>query len=538
MAGRRYTRSYDRAPALLRYAARGSAWASCGWPDGRVLHSRASASPGESSREPAPRRSRRASQAFFAGEPDDFADVELDLDDGFYGDCAARAARRAARRGRHLRRARRARRPSGRRPRRRHVLRPEPPRRRSSRCHRVVSAGGIGSFGSLGVEYKRRMLALEACRSLTSCATSSPRSRPSGAAAASPSSRRSATPPGRGTCTATASSGSTSTCRARRRHAAPSRSSATSASARRSAPISAGRSTARPATSSTSRSTTGGRDALARPGVLSASGAPLELPPKRVVGRSCCRGAYLRGALLGAGSLSGPRAPHLELRATDREGAGLLAEIAATRGGRAQGRRAAGPRGGIREGRRDDRRSPRARRRERDARSVSTSTPSSPRTRAEANRLANADEANVKRTVDAAQRQLEAIGQLDLEALPRGLQEIAALRLKHPELSLAELAARCRPPITKAAAHHRMSDAILQACGGGGAPRTNSPSVIPRSELGAERGLNPASTKRGLRGGSISHLPPPIPGHLQAIIAPAREPRHPSVASVRYGARS
>jgi methylated-DNA-[protein]-cysteine S-methyltransferase len=28
-------------------------------------------------------------------------------------------------------------------------------------CHRVVAAGGIGSFGGLGVDYKRRLLALE-----------------------------------------------------------------------------------------------------------------------------------------------------------------------------------------------------------------------------------------------------------------------------------------------------------------------------------------------------------------------------------------
>ena len=28
-------------------------------------------------------------------------------------------------------------------------------------CHRVVGAGGIGGYGSLGVEYKRRLLALE-----------------------------------------------------------------------------------------------------------------------------------------------------------------------------------------------------------------------------------------------------------------------------------------------------------------------------------------------------------------------------------------
>ena len=28
-------------------------------------------------------------------------------------------------------------------------------------CHRVVASGGIGSFGSLGVDYKRRLLELE-----------------------------------------------------------------------------------------------------------------------------------------------------------------------------------------------------------------------------------------------------------------------------------------------------------------------------------------------------------------------------------------
>jgi DNA-binding protein WhiA len=60
---------------------------------------------------------------------------------------------------------------------------------------------------------------------------------------------------------------------------------------------------------------------LVEAGVLDSRHAPLERPPKRVVGRSCCRGAYLRGALLGGGSLSGPRSPHLELRTTSLEGA-------------------------------------------------------------------------------------------------------------------------------------------------------------------------------------------------------------------------
>jgi DNA-binding protein WhiA len=85
-------------------------------------------------------------------------------------------------------------------------------------------------------------------------------------------------------------------------------------------------------------------------------------------------------------------------------------------------------------------------------------------TRSDANRLANADEANVKRTVQAAQEQLEAIGQLDLDVLPKRLQEMARLRLKHPALSLAELAKKCKPPITKAAAHHRM--AVLRRLAG------------------------------------------------------------------------
>jgi O6-methylguanine-DNA--protein-cysteine methyltransferase len=28
-------------------------------------------------------------------------------------------------------------------------------------CHRVVGVDGLGSFGSLGLEYKRRLLAME-----------------------------------------------------------------------------------------------------------------------------------------------------------------------------------------------------------------------------------------------------------------------------------------------------------------------------------------------------------------------------------------
>lgn len=198
------------------------------------------------------------------------------------------------------------------------------------------------------------------------------------------------------------------------------------------------------------------RAVLEEAGVLSARGAPLERPPKRVVGRSCCRGAYLRGALMGAGSLSGPRTPHLELRAGSLAGAGLLAEVAAKEGVRLRTleRRShalAYAKGGEAIA---------------DLLAVAGAGETALRldehaviagTRASANRLANADEANVKRTVQAARRQLQAIEQLEVDSLPGRLREVAALRLRHPALSLAELAAKCRPPITKAAAHHRMA---------------------------------------------------------------------------------
>src|SRR3954447_14796885 len=46
---------------------------------------------------------------------------------------------------------------------------------------------------------------------------------------------------------------------------------------------------------------------LHRAGVLDASHRPLEQPPQRVLARRCCRRAYLRGALLGAGAPAWPR---------------------------------------------------------------------------------------------------------------------------------------------------------------------------------------------------------------------------------------
>jgi DNA-binding protein WhiA len=81
-------------------------------------------------------------------------------------------------------------------------------------------------------------------------------------------------------------------------------------------------------------------------------------------------------------------------------------------------------------------------------------------TRSRANRLANADHANLVRTSRAAHDQLRAITRLrrtgDFAKLPSQLQEIGELRERHPTFSLRELALRCSPPATKAAVHRRL----------------------------------------------------------------------------------
>lgn len=215
---------------------------------------------------------------------------------------------------------------------------------------------------------------------------------------------------------------------------------------------------------------TGEQSALAtlvEAGVLDRRHAPVERPPKRVVGRACCRGAYLRGALLGGGSLSGPRDPHLELRTTSLDGAEFLRTVAAADGIRLgvldRGRHAVAYAKSI-----DAIESVLGAAGAGDAvlafeeRSVVAAA------RGEANRLANADHANLVRTSRAAQDQLDAVRALQragaLERLPDRLQEVAHLRLRHPTLPLRELAARCEPAATKASVHRRLRK-LLQLAG-------------------------------------------------------------------------
>lgn len=202
---------------------------------------------------------------------------------------------------------------------------------------------------------------------------------------------------------------------------------------------------------------------LSQAGVLDDDNRPRDRPPGRVVARSCCRGAYLRGAFLGGGSLSGPRSPHLEVRTPTPAGASFLRSVGSAEEVRLK----------------VEERSSHARAYTKgweeiegyllaagvvdavlglEERSVVAEM------RAEANRLANADHANLVRTARAAQRQLEAARRLrlagDLDALPERLREAAMLRLRHPAMSLRELAQRASPPASKAGMQRRLARVV------------------------------------------------------------------------------
>jgi DNA-binding protein WhiA len=201
-------------------------------------------------------------------------------------------------------------------------------------------------------------------------------------------------------------------------------------------------------------------------GVVDARLSPRERPPKRIVARACCRAAYLRGALLAAGSVSAPPSPHLEVRSESRAGAEAVAAAAAAEGSALRvverGEQAVAYAKGI-----DRIAGVLAAAGASDAALALQERAVVGSTRARANRLANADHANLVRSSRAAHAQLEAARRLQragtLDELSPPLREIAELRLRHPSLSLRELGTRCDPPASKAAAHRRLRTLVRLA---------------------------------------------------------------------------
>jgi DNA-binding protein WhiA len=80
------------------------------------------------------------------------------------------------------------------------------------------------------------------------------------------------------------------------------------------------------------------------------------------------------------------------------------------------------------------------------------------------NRATNCETRNIAMSVDAAQRQIEAIESLKAqdkyESLPQSLKETAEMRLLYPSLPLSELAQRFAPPLTKSGLNNRLKRII------------------------------------------------------------------------------
>src|SRR6266542_1092227 len=184
-------------------------------------------------------------------------------------------------------------------------------------------------------------------------------------------------------------------------------------------------------------------------GILDGSGQLATGVPARLVRGRAAAACYARGAFLGRGSVTAPtRAPHLEIGMPDEHSARDLAALLA----RLDLPAAAGVRAGAHEetwrvvvkggeaigrtlatlGARDAYLSWEDGRIRREV-------------RGEAVRLANADQANLRRSVAAAMAQVAmvetAVAELGWEGLPADVADVAALRLANPEASLAELGA-------------------------------------------------------------------------------------------------
>jgi DNA-binding protein WhiA len=197
-----------------------------------------------------------------------------------------------------------------------------------------------------------------------------------------------------------------------------------------------------------------GGEALARQtGIVDASGRPVRgLPPAVVSGGVCDCDAAWRGAFLAHGSLTEPgRSSSLEVTCPGPEAALALVGAARRMGISAKSREVRGvDRVVIRDG---------------DAISVLLTRLGAHESvlaweerrmrrevRATANRLANFDDANLRRSARAAvaagarvQRALEILG----DDVPEHLVVAGRLRLEHQQASLEELGALADPPMTK-----------------------------------------------------------------------------------------
>jgi DNA-binding protein WhiA len=209
-------------------------------------------------------------------------------------------------------------------------------------------------------------------------------------------------------------------------------------------------------------------EALARQtGLIDTRGRPVRgLPPRVVSGSVCDAEAAWRGAFLAHGSLTEPgRSSALEVTCPGPEAALALVGAARRLGIQAKAREVRGvDRVVIRDG--DAIGAMLTRLGAHDAVLAWEERRMRREVRATANRLANFDDANLRRSARAAvaagarvERALEILG----AEVPDHLQEAGRLRLEHKQASLEELGQLAQPPMTKDAVAGRIRRLLAMA---------------------------------------------------------------------------
>jgi len=202
-------------------------------------------------------------------------------------------------------------------------------------------------------------------------------------------------------------------------------------------------------------------------GLIDSRGRPVRgLPPKVVSASACDAEAAWRGAFLAHGSLTEPgRSSALEVTCPGPEAALALVGAARRLGVQAKSREVRGvDRVVLRDG--DDIAAMLTRLGAHDAVLAWEERRMRREVRATANRLANFDDANLRRSARAAvaagsrvERALEILG----AEVPEHLREAGTLRLEHKEASLEELGLLASPPMTKDAVAGRIRRLLAMA---------------------------------------------------------------------------
>jgi len=182
--------------------------------------------------------------------------------------------------------------------------------------------------------------------------------------------------------------------------------------------------------------------------------------PAKLVRKNCCAISYLRGAFLGGGFVADPHGDfHFELTAETEALARGLVGLMARFGIEAKVTRRRGLYAVYLKGA-----EPivtflalvgahRALLRTEDVRIIKSM-------RNDVNRIVNAETANLQKSAEAAVSQVEDIRYLaenhGLDDLPPALQELAQLRLDHPDVSIRELGEYADAQLSKSAVYHRI----------------------------------------------------------------------------------